>query len=448
MKKFVAAAVLSAFFSVWAFAQEAIPLTSYNGKTVKSVNISAKRIKPSIIKKKFLISEGKTFDADDYELAKQSLHKMRIFKEINLDINENEDSTIDINIDAKDGFYVFPMIFGTGGSKSTFAGMLMEANVFKRGETAFALGAFNSDGYSATAALGFSKNFLSLGFSGFEYEEKIYENNSYSSSGLFSLSSDENGKYADPVKQYDIDAKSVKIALSKTFFEKTSASLGGNFSMVKYRGADAPQDEGSHNKIFISLRHSQNFNSAGAGIGGFGAMFGIGLSDVKDLFSKLPKTKYGYFASLIYENGGSHTGSDYSISKLSARAAGKAEFTKRHFLTLEVSAAKAFETPYFDRICSGEVMGANGMYSKDFRGESAAGATLSLFYYLLKNKKGMLSFTPFVETSIVWDKGFPRNQTLAGAGISYRFWRIPFPLGLKYTCDFTNGEQAFLVTFG
>jgi outer membrane protein assembly factor BamA len=446
MKKIITIAVSAAFFNISAFSQE-LP-GSYNGKTVKSVNVSTKRIKPSIIKKKFLISEGKTFDADDYELAKQSLHDMRIFKEIDFAINENEDATIDINIDAKDSFFVFPMIFGTGGSKSTYAAMIMEANLFKRGETSFVLGAFNSDGYSATAVLGLSQNFFSLGVSGFEYEEKFYENDSYNNSGLFSSDADKNVKYKDPLKKYDVDAKGVKAAFSKTFFEKTNASLGFDFSQVKYRGSEAPQDEGSHNKIFINLRHSQNFNSAAGGMGGFGALFGIGLSDVDDLLSRLPKPRYGYFASLVYENGGSHTGSDYSISKLSARVAGKTEFTTRHFLTLELAAAKAFETPYFDRIRSGEVMGAKGTYSKDFRGESAVGASLSLFYYLLKNKRGMMYFMPFAETSVVWDKGCPRNQTLAGASIAYRLWRIPFPIGLKYTCDFTNGEQVTFLTFG
>jgi outer membrane protein assembly factor BamA len=445
MKKFAVCTVFIISFSVSVCAQD---YSLYNGKTVNSVNISTKRIKQSVIRKKFLISEGSVFEADNYELAKQSLHNIRIFKELNFDITENEDSSININIDAKDSYYVFPMFFGTGGSKSTFAAMLMEANAFKRGETIFAFGAFNSDGYAASAALGFSKTFLSLGFSAFDYEEKIYGNSSYSSSGLFSSSSDESGKYKIPVKKYDVDSKSVKATISKTFFERTSASLGFDFADVKYSGADAPKDGGSHNKIFASARHSKNFNSAAAGIGGFGALFGIGLSDIKDLLAELLKPKYGYLLSLNYENAGSHTGSDYSVSKLSAKTAGKIEFRKRHFLTLELSAAKAFETPYFDRIRSVEVMSGKGIYSKDFRGEDAAGAGLSFFFYILKNKKGMLSFTPFVETSVVWDKGFPRNQTGAGAGISYRFWRIPFPIGLHYTYDFSNGESIVSALFG
>jgi outer membrane protein assembly factor BamA len=452
MKKIIVAAALAVFFNVSVLSALSAELSSklgyYNGKIVKSINVTTKRIKPSIIEKKFLISQGQPFDEEDYELAKQSLHNMRIFKELNFDIGENEDSSININIDAKDSFYVFPMIFGTSGSKSTFAAMLIEANVFKRGETAFTFGAFNSDGYAAAAAFGFSQTFWALGFSDFEYEEKIYENNSYNSSGLFSSSSDENGKRQNPVKKYDVDAKSVKVSLSKTFFEKTSASLGFDFSRVKYFGSDVPQDKGNHNKITASISHSKNFNSGAAGAVGFGSIFGIGLSDVKDLFSQLPKPKYGYFVFLSYENAGSHTGSDFVISKLSAKTAGKIEFTKRHFLTLEISAAKAFETPYFDRIRSGEVMSAKGIYSKDFRGKNASGASLSLFYYLLKNKKGMLSFTPFIETSAVWDNGVPRNQTGIGAGIFYRFWRIPFPLGLHYTYDFSDGSYNLSAIFG
>ena len=452
MRKILLIAAFAAFLNVSVFAEPIAESgsepVSYNGKTVKSVNVSAKRIKPSIIKKKFFISEGEIFEDEDYELAKQSLHNMRIFRELNFDISENEDSSIDINIDAKDGYYVFPMLFGTSGSKSTFAIMLIEANAFKRGETAFTFGAFNDDGYAATAAFGFSQIFLALSFSGFEYEERIYENASYNSSGLFSSSADNNGKYRDPVKKYNVDAKSVKVSLSKTFFEKTSASLGFDFSDVKYSGTGAPQDTGSHNKIIANIRYAKNFTSAGAGIGGLGAMFGMGLSDIKDLLAELPKPKYGYSLFVNYENAGDHTGSDYSISKLSAKTAGKVEFKKRHSLTLELSAAKAFETPYFNRIRSLEVMGGRGIYSKDFRGEDAAGAGMSFFFYILKNKKGMASFTPFVETSVVWDNGYPRNHTGAGAGISYRFWRVPFPFGLRFTYDFTDGGYNISAMLG
>ncbi|MDR1941839.1 MAG: hypothetical protein LBQ47_05895 [Endomicrobium sp.] len=444
MKKITILAIILSLLPIASFAQDA---GVYDGKTVRAVNVKTLRVKPSVVKKKFPISQGDTFTGENYDLAKQALHDMRIFKTIDFAITENEDASIDINIDAKDGFYVFPLIMGTGGSKSTFAAALMEANLFKLGEAVFLFGAFNSDGYAATGAFGLKNSFFSLGFGGFEYKEKVFKNGSFNSSGLFSSSSDNLENFGKPVKEYGVDAKSIKMSWSKSLSERTSVSAGADIAQVKYTGQNIPQDSGSHNKISVSIRHSKNFSASGSGIA-MGALLGIGLSDIKDRLADLPKTKYGYAGSISYENGGTYLGADYSISKLSLKVSAAAELKKRHVLNFGISAAKAFETPYFDTIRSVEMLSSKGIYSRDFRGEEAAGANVSFTYYLIKNKTGLLTVMPFAETAVVRGGSSVKNHSGVGATVSYRLWRIPFPIGLNYTHNVSDGSYSVSFLFG
>jgi hypothetical protein len=89
-----------------------------------------------------------------------------------------------------------------------------------------------------------------------------------------------------------------------------------------------------------------------------------------------------------------------------------------------------------------------GIYARDFRGEEAAGGGISFLFYLLKNKTGAAILTPFIESAVINDNHTTRTQTGIGASISYRLWRIPFPLGINYTYNVTDGSYDISFLFG
>jgi len=433
-------------FSSFLYANESPSV--HNGKIIKEINVKTSRISPDKVRKKFLLNEGDIFYADNYDFAKQAVHDMRIFKTADFLIAENDDSSISINIDARDSYYIFPIFFGTGGSRSTIALALMEANLFKQSETIFLMGAFSSDGYMASGGLGLNDNFYSVSVSGFNYDEKVYDDGSYSVSGLFSPGQDGGGSDI-LVNEYNVKSDSVKLSWSKSFKEQAGFTIGFDFADVKYSGDNVPNDSGNHNKIYAGYRKYKNMRSAGSGMSSMGALFGVGLSDIADKLSDLDKVKYGYYAGINYENAGSYTGSDFSISKIYLKAKGSAELKKRHVLNADISAAMAFEAPYYDRVRSGEVLSGKGIYARDFRGEKGFGAGVSFIYYAIKNKTGIVAITPFAESAIIDDSGKIRSRTGVGAGISFRIWRIPFPIGINYTYDITtDGYNNITFFFG
>ncbi|MDR1196214.1 MAG: hypothetical protein LBL00_07045 [Endomicrobium sp.] len=441
MKKFFVPLLLI-FFCSFAFSQEN---SDFNGKTVKEINIKTSRISQKIARKKFLMQEGEVFFEDNYDTARQALHDMRVFKSIDFNITENEDDTISVNIDAKDGYYVFPMIFGSGGSKSTFAAALMEANLFKAGEMLFLFGVFSSDGFSTMAGFGLKNNFFAIGYGGMQFEESVYKNGSYSTSGMFTAEPDKD-KFGDPINKYDVKNNAFSLSWSRSFYEKLSLSAGFTASDIKYKGNITPSDEGKHNKAVLAVRTFKNVKHDGGG--GFGALFGIGLSDIADKLADLPKEKYGYSAGLTYETGGDYTGSDYDISKINLKLSGNIEFKTRNVILLDINAAKDFESRFNDKIKSRDVLSGKGIYSREFRGTQAIGTGLSFVWHPVKNKTGILSVVPFIENAILWNGGSPQNHGGAGAIVSYQIWRIPFPIGINFTQNLNDGSSEVSFTVG
>lgn len=142
-----------------------------------------------------------------------------------------------------------------------------------------------------------------------------------------------------------------------------------------------------------------------------------------------------------YSAGGGWTGSDYSISKLAVEAAWLLELKNRHLLMLQAKAQEAFQAPMDDQITSIEVLTGAGRYDRQLRGKRAAGAGISVVYYLLRNQTGLLSLAPFYELSYTkLDQGY-RPHSGAGATLFYRLWRFPLPFGINYTHNLQDGSH-------
>lgn len=437
--KIILTALIICFLVPFAKAQ-----SSYDGKTISSISIKTSRIHSSIAKRRFLLKEGEIFSEQKYEEAKQSLHDMRIFKTIDFSITENSDDSLSIDIDAKDGYFVFPFLMATGGASNAFAVMLMETNLFKFGEFSMLTGAFSNQGYAIFSGLGINRNFFNINFNNMDYSESVFENGSYSNSGLFSPSS--KNEFSS-INEYRVKRDSTRLSWARPLSEHTGFSLGFDFNEINYFGDDYPDDKGSHNKIVIGLNSSKNMRAQGGGLASIGAIFGLGVSDLKEKFTRLKETKYGYSLSANYENGNRLTDSDFYISKLHIRTGASIELKNRNIFNFNLSAGNSFSSPFSDYIKSGEVL-TRGDYSREFRGEQAVGTGISFVQYLLKSKSGFATFSPFIEDALIINDGIKKNMTGAGLGFSYMFWKFPFPFGIKYTHNVTDGSYNISALFG
>lgn len=178
-----------------------------------------------------------------------------------------------------------------------------------------------------------------------------------------------------------------------------------------------------------------------------GALFGFGLSDKAQSLKDLPRVKYGYSLTAAYTKGGSWSGADDNISKISLSAAGSAELKARHKLYLGINAQDSFNSPFGDNVFSSDLLGGNGRYSRQKSGSRGIGFNAAFSYFLLRNNLGLLSLTPFYETACLYNNGYTTHSG-AGAILAYKFWRFPFPVGFGYTHNISDGSNITSFVMG
>jgi outer membrane protein assembly factor BamA len=410
----------------------------YESYIIDNINVTTKRIRPSVVKNKFALKENDVFSQSLYLQSQDNLHDLRVFKELEFSLIPKEDNKLDINIDARDGYYIFPLAFYTGGKKSAFALSVAEGNLFKYGETLMLFFASGEDGSNLSGVISLGNHFFQIKYTNLNFTRRFYDNNWTSGFGIFNTSDDE-GKFGAPLRELYTKKDHFSFMYGYTL-GKILMFISPEFEYIRYNPA---ADNGSHNKVTAGIAVRE-----GVGQGAnMGAMFGYGLSDKKQSLQDLPKPGYGYALAAAYTNGGSWTGADFNISKFTFEAEGAVELKKRHLLNIILKAQSSFNSPVSDEVQSTDLLSGNGRYSRQRQGESGAGLSAAFSYFLLRNNTGLLSLQPFYELAYVYDNDYYHHSG-AGATMSYKLWRFPFPVGVNYTRNLSDGSDQFSFVIG
>lgn len=365
---------------------------------------------------------------------------MRVFKTLEFTQTTNGTRT-DIRIDARDGYYIFPLAFVTGGSKSAAGASLTAGNLFKQGEQTFLFGGGSRDGFTARGGISIGNHFVTAAYTQLHFDQMFYRGGWENVYSVFSTTDDED--HQDRLLQ-TLRARQDKISL---FYQYRFSRLGRVFvspvyNRVMYAGRQL--DSGNHHTVSAGLSLSNDIRPGT----NMGALAGYGLTDKQKSLQDLPRTRYGQLAAISYTGGGKWSGSDADISKLSLEGAWLVELPQRHMLVFQAKAQQAFEADFTDQIVSGDVLTGAGKYDRQLRGKRAAGAGVSFVYYLLRNRTGLLSLAPFYELSYTHTSGSYRPHSGAGANLFYRLWRFPLPFGVNYTHNLQDGSHQFGFVIG
>lgn len=405
---------------------------------VRNVSISTTRIDPAVVARKFPLKPGDAFTPQAYEEAQDKLHDMRLFKKLDFSAQTSDGGT-DISIRGEDGHYFFPLAFFSSGDKDVFFLSLFEGNYFKKGETGFLTAGISNDGYTFSGGMHAEDNFFQIQFTKLDTEQRFYSDYWSSMYGVLNVTDDED-EYGTPLYKWDMRQYALNMLYARSW-EDLSLFVSPEFKHVSY---SARADAGNHNRLTagISYRHNMRTSS------GMGAWFGFGLSDKQKMLSDLPAPRYAYAVEASFSKGGSWTGADYDITKLSLKAKWRLELKQRHLFSLELQGQDTYGSPFSDQVLSTDLLGAQGRYRRLIRGTRGAGATASFFYYLLRNHTGLLAVSPFYELAYVYAGGAYRHHSGTGATLSYKFWRFPFPLGLNYTRNLSDNSDIVSFVLG
>ena len=419
--------------------------TPHEGKPIAHIRASATRMNPQVILRRFPLKPGDVFTEQGYDRAQDELHNMRVFKKLDFTLTPRPDNQLDIDITAEDGYFIFPLAFASGGGKSVAALSLAAGNLFKQGEMSFFFGAVSQDGFSLNGGVALGKDSFYAGYSKINADQRLYKNYWSNTFGIFSTSDDE-GEYTNELlAQVHTRQETFTFNYARELTPDLSFFIRPEWVRYQYAHNERVDlDSGSHNTLTAGLQVSDNIRK-GANMG---ALSGYGLTDKKKSLMDLPSTRFGYAGKIFYTDGGSWTGADYRISKLGAQATWLAELKARHLLVLEIKAQDALSAPFSDEILSTDLLSGQGRYDRQIRGQRGAGASAGFVYYLLRNNMGLLSLAPFYETAYIYRAGQYRNHSGAGATLAYKLWRFPFPVGINYTHNLTDGSHQTAFVFG
>nr|QGT50881.1 hypothetical protein Elusimicrob2101_1440 [uncultured Elusimicrobia bacterium] len=404
-------------------------------QTVGTVSASATRMSADTLKKRFLLKPGDPFSPALFDKAQDDLHNLRVFKKLDFSATPAQDDTVNIHIDAQDGYYIFPLAFISGGSKSAAALSLAAGNLFKQGESTFAFIGGSTDGFAASIGGSLGDDTLAVSFEKLHFDQRFYQNHWINSFGVFSTTDDEEEYTNELLNQTRTKKESLSVTYSHRFSRTVRAFIRPEY--VRYSYSHNGYDSGNHNQITAGIRVADDIRQ-GANMG---ALAGYGLTDKEKSLRDLPRARSGYALGANYTAGGSWTGADYSLSKLALEAAWVVELKNRNMFIVQAKAQDAFNASFSDKPLSSELLSNLGRYDRQIRGTRGAGAGATFVYYLLRNQTGLLSLAPFYEIAYMRAGSGYNPQSGAGATLVYRLWRFPLPVGLNYTRGLEDGSN-------
>lgn len=402
------------------------------------VHVSTRRMDPAVAARQFPLKKGDLFTPQDYERAQEKLHDMRLFKKLEFSAAESE-GQMNISINGEDGYYFFPLAFFSAGDKNVFFASLFEGNYFKKGETAFMTAGISDDGYTFYGGVKQEDHFLQIGFTKLDTEQRFYRHGWGSTYGVLNVADDED-EYGTPLSRWDMRSYAFNAVYARTW-EEWTFFLAPEFKHISY---SAEADAGNHNQLSFGAAYRHNIRTSS----GMGALFGFGLSDKKKMLADLSRARYAYAADASFTKGGSWSGADYDITRTNLNFLWQAELKKHHIFSLQLKGADSYGSPFSDQILSTDLLGGAGRYRRLLRGSRGAAVTAAFLYYLLRNNTGLLALQPFYETAFVRDHSRWCDHSGTGATLSYKFWRFPFPIGVNYTHNLSDGSDMTSFVIG
>lgn len=407
---------------------------SLQAATVGRVTAETTRMNPRVITRNFLLQPGDEFSTAIYQKAQEELHKWRVFKKLDFSTRRRGDK-IDIHIAGQDGTYLFPIGFVTGGSKSAGGISVSAGNLFKQGESTFIFGGAGKDGWMASVGVRSAQESISLQYMQLDLDPRFYRHGWFNIPGVFATADDKKDHKSSLLREIKGTQKQVSFTYMHRLGRIFSAVVRPEYNEIAYR--HHALDSGRHHQLSAGVAWKDDIRSGM----NMGALSGYGLTDKKQSLQDLPRIRTGYSGEMIYTAGGKWSGSEFNISKLAVENKWFVELKTRHLWMFQLSLADAFETPFSDQIASTDLLSRQGRYDRQLRGTRGGGVSTSFAFYVLRDRVGLLSLTPFYELAYVKDAQRYRPHSGAGATLAYKLWRFPLPFGVNYTHNLQDGSH-------
>ena len=404
---------------------------------VRSITAETSLMSEERLKFLFKLKEGDEFAEDKYEQAKEELERSPLFDKLEFIYKEAKDG-VDIHIKADDKVFILPMAFVYSGKSHAFGISFNSGNILKRGDSAVFSAATSKDGFEITSGLSVGKHNFYASYSQLDFEQNFYNNGWESSKGLYSTAKDKNKNNDTVLGQVKGKQEDFSFTYGYKISSLWSVSLTPQYEYYSYQ--DGALDSGNHSTLSFGVQYADKVNLDMD----MQTLDFLAVSSQKEALRDLSRVRTGKLAEVAYTAGGSWTGSDYEIQKISASGAYLWEMKTRHTIAVFVKGQRALKVPFSNEVESSELLFGLGIYDRQQRGKGGFSGGLAFTYFLLRDKYCLLGFTPFYEQAYVTSGGGSYNShSGAGAGLTFRWWPVHLPVTLIFTRNLNDGTHHF-----
>ena len=448
------------FSSLISAAAFCIPAYAYCGAKepvqIKTISFSGNRVSEKTLREAIPIHEGGQLTEKDLEETYQALYSMRLFKTVAISTQSAGAGLADVQITAKDGWYLIPMPFAVSGQGGSSAGLfLVSRNVFKKAESVSVSGAIGSAGGAAAGFFEKDGRSLAIMHSERSAEEGFYTDGGYSSAI--------NMRKSDGQDNYDFLSKFGSL---NSMYErrKQTNSISAGFPLARRAGIPALSAvlsyNGEKNTYGDGLKElhgggrtssvSIGLNAGGRGemMDDMGVIFGLGLAGLDKRIKKLSKTKNTWRGGFSVAGAGAWTGSDHAFSKTALSVENSTVWGSSNRFLVRCAGAVSANAPESQLFVTGRETGLMGQYAREFRAPRLASVGVSFSKPLTVSRRGVFQAAVFAETAFDPAAYSATAQKGMGFSLFYRFWRFPLPLGFSQTYSFRDRNMQVAAAIG
>lgn len=430
--------------------------SALEGKTIAQINFHNNRISDDILEKEIALKKGRPWRKSDVLLTEDRLNELKLFKATTI-LSAEHNGEVVVDVYAKDNFYILPIPFYNNGDSGDSYGMiLVEGNLLKYGETLFLLGMNGSSRKMFGGGAMYRRSMFMAIYSDEKYYEREYADGAFTTPGYFDSSS----KLSDalklgPIVNSDIYRnKMIKLGSYVTITDNIMA--GAFYAHEELSFSEITNNNNLNPGIYSELefiaayRSSTKTETRQSSAGIAGALFGMGLSKLKYELNDLEKPILATVTTLKTTLASKAIGSDYNYIIFHAGVQAALETRKHNQFGGYLMLSASGDLPYPKKL-SAAFDGQYGDYSRTYFGETRLAMGLSYKQFLLRNRIGVMSLTPFVERINIWSQTSRTrsgHKTGAGIALGYTLWRFPLPLALSYTRSFEDEDNSFGLKIG
>jgi len=429
------------------------PCAADGNTKINKISFSGNRVSESTLRAAIPIKEGGELTPEALEKTYGALYAMKLFRSVSVSTSAAGEGLADVNIEARDGWFIFPMPFAASGSGGSSAGVFVfSKNVFRRAESVSVM--LLSGGAGSREALFFEKDGRALGVMRADRsaDEGLY------SDGAFSSAQNMRGdggaaylaKYGTLASFYERRQRTTSFYAGLPLLRRGGATvLSGRLAYTGENNdyTDAARQArggGSSSRVALELNAGAHRERGDD----MGALFGLGLADMNKRLQNRARAENRWSGALSLSNAGAWTGADRAFSKASLSVENATVWGGENRLSLRCAAAVSANAPESQLPATGRETGLLGQYAREFRAPRMTAFGASFAKPLSRSRRGTLQASVFAETA--FDPADRAATTQHGAGLSlyYRFWRFPLPLGFSQTYSFRDRDFQFSGAIG